>query len=280
MYVLVSPCILDSSLRARGITSDKDRDLFSRAMERCRTFGIEVVPLPCPETIFLGKDREPGHFLGRLDTPAFSDLVDRLEDDVRKIIAVRGNPLCIIGVDSSPACGVNRTWYGESEGRPARIPGRGVFLVRFPDIRACDVSEFACYRIYLAAPLFSEAERNFNLLVRDILTEHLFTVYLPQETGDDTHTRDREEHRRIFERHLRALCDADTVVAVIDGSDADSGTSWEMGYASARGIRVIALRTDFRTVGLHERVNLMLEQSSEVVTGNAMLLASLHSPKE
>ncbi|WP_243670953.1 nucleoside 2-deoxyribosyltransferase [Methanoculleus chikugoensis] len=46
----------------------------------------------------------------------------------------------------------------------------------------------------------------------------------------------------------------------------DSGTSWEMGYAYALKKKVVALRTDFRIAGHHERVNLMLEESAGVVT--------------
>ena len=41
---------------------------------------------------------------------------------------------------------------------------------------------------------------------------------------------------------------------------------------------VIALRTDFRRVGHHEHVNLMLEQSSSVVTMTDQLLVALHAP--
>lgn len=84
-----------------------------------------------------------------------------------------------------------------------------------------------------------------------------------------------EAQRGIFEDHCRALDNADYVVAVADGADADSGTSWEMGYAFARGIPAVALRTDFRMAGLHERVNLMLEQSAKVVGTTDDLLATL-----
>jgi nucleoside 2-deoxyribosyltransferase len=48
-----------------------------------------------------------------------------------------------------------------------------------------------------------------------------------------------------------------------------------MGYAAALKKPVIALRTDFRMNGSHERVNLMLEQASRVVTNKNGLLESL-----
>ncbi len=43
-----------------------------------------------------------------------------------------------------------------------------------------------------------------------------------------------------------ALLSCDVVVALLDGAQVDDGTAWEIGYAYARGIPVIGLRTDFR----------------------------------
>jgi len=143
---------------------------------------------------------------------------------------------------------------------------------------AMDVATFSRYRVYLAAPLFSEAERNYNLSVAGLVREHLFDVFLPQETGDDSASRIKEDQVRIFSDNLRALKNADIIVAVIDGADADSGTSWEMGYASALGKPIIALRTDFRSAGSHEKVNLMLEESAVVVTNMEELLEAITSP--
>ena len=75
MYVLCSPCILNPALRAKGITKSSDLELFRNAIDRCKKFGIEMVPLPCPETEYLGPDRKPGTFLERLNTPEFSNLL-------------------------------------------------------------------------------------------------------------------------------------------------------------------------------------------------------------
>jgi len=278
MYVLVSPCILNPGLRARGITSEKDREWFARALKRCHRYGIEVVTLPCPETLYLGNDREPGMFLDRLNTKEFSDLLDSMEHEVREIVSKRGTPLCIVGVNSSPTCGVNATWYGPTGSPDAKRQGRGAFLSRFSDLTAIDVSVFSQYRLYLAAPLFSAAERNYNHYLAELLRNNLFDVYLPQDTGDDSHTRGRSAHQGIFDQHLAALEATDVMVAVIDGADADSGTAWEMGYAFAKGIPVISIRTDFRMAGHHEHVNLMLEQSSAIVHSEEELLALLLFP--
>jgi len=275
VYVLVCPCILDPSLRARGITSAEDLRAFGRALDRSRRFGIEVVPLPCPETLYLGRDRSPGSLSERLDTTAFHALLDTLEEDVKAELRRRGLPLCIVGVDSSPCCGVNQTHAGERPGEPSKRPGRGAFLARFPAVQAVDVTAFARYRIYLAAPLFSQAERTYNRGLARALADHCFEVYLPQEKSDknDTCGRDSDTTRRIYEDNLAAIRSADLLVAVCDGADTVSGVAWEMGYAAALGIPVVAIRTDFRRVGISERVNLMLEESGRFVENLDELLA-------
>jgi nucleoside 2-deoxyribosyltransferase/predicted secreted protein len=278
MYVLAAPCLLDPSLRAEGITSDADRAVYARALERCREFGVEVVPLPCPETLHLGSPRPPGPLAGRFDTPAFAALLDDLEPGVRSIVAERGPPLCLIGVDSSPCCGVTQHYYDE-----ARRPGRGCWLARFPEVPAVDAAAFARYRVYLAAPLFSAAERSFNRELASFLRSRHLRVYLPQEHGDDCAARGPAAIRALFGRLVEALDASDIVVAVIDGADADSGVAWEMGYAYAHGVPVVALRTDFRRVGDGECANLMLECSA-AVTGSfdelAALLGTLPSKEE
>jgi nucleoside 2-deoxyribosyltransferase len=143
---------------------------------------------------------------------------------------------------------------------------------------AMDVATFSQYYVYLAAPLFSEAERNYNLSIAGLLRNSFFDVFLPQESGDDSITRTKDEQVLIFTDNLKALKNADILVAVIDGADADSGTSWEMGYISALGKKVIALRTDFRRSGCHEKVNLMLEESATVVNSTKQLLEAIKSP--
>ncbi len=270
MFILSSPCVLNENLRADGITTDEDREVFSRCRKRCEEFRIEVVPLPCPETLYLGTPRPPGSFAERLDTPEFSAHLDRLEQEVRKLISVKGEPICILGVNSSPTCGVTTT-YLTSE----KSAGPGVFLKRFSEFRLVDARVFAQYRIYLASPLFSEAERRYNTYLAEVLRKNFFSVYLPQEFDDTEEARGENRERVIYDKNLSELKKADIVVGVIDGSDVDSGTAWEMGYAFASGKRVIALRTDFRKFGVNERVNLMLEMGAEVVSSVDELVSAL-----
>lgn len=63
------------------------------------------------------------------------------------------------------------------------------------------------------------------------------------------------------ETNRRALDEADAVVAVLDGADVDSGTAAEIGYAFARGRRIVGYRSDLRRAGEHDGVvvNLQVE---------------------
>lgn len=118
-------------------------------------------------------------------------------------------------------------------------------------------------KIYFAGSLFTMAEREWNKKIADGLRKRGHTVFLPQE----------EEPREltssaIFEMDCGGLWDADVVVAVVDGADPDSGTSWETGFAAAKAKPVLNVRTDFRGSGEGNfgcRYNLMLAESARTV---------------
>jgi nucleoside 2-deoxyribosyltransferase len=95
-------------------------------------------------------------------------------------------------------------------------------------------------RIYLAGPLFSAAERNFNVELARLLHEKGHEIWLPQEFEQRTMT-----SKQIFARDVEGIDWAEVVVANMDGPDPDSGTCWECGYAY-RKKPVIIFRTDFR----------------------------------
>ncbi|MBV8335153.1 MAG: nucleoside 2-deoxyribosyltransferase [Alphaproteobacteria bacterium] len=95
-------------------------------------------------------------------------------------------------------------------------------------------------KIYLAGPLFSAAERNFNSELTRLLRNKGHEVWLPQEFEQRTMTA-----KQIFVKDVEGIDWADVVVANMDGTDPDSGTSWECGYAYGKK-PVILFRTDFR----------------------------------
>jgi nucleoside 2-deoxyribosyltransferase len=106
--------------------------------------------------------------------------------------------------------------------------------------------------IYLAAPLFSIAEQEFNQRLCDFLTKNGFTVFLPQKECAN------KDLPAIFATCKSGIDQSAVVLAVLDGADADSGTCWECGYAYAKEKPVVALRTDFRQTGDTHGFNAML----------------------
>jgi nucleoside 2-deoxyribosyltransferase len=98
-------------------------------------------------------------------------------------------------------------------------------------------------KIYLAGPLFTTAERNFNEMLADNLVFRGFEVWLPQQNEP----RDKTP-AAIFAKDVEGIDWADAVVGCMDGPDPDSGTAWECGYAYAKGKPVVLFRTDCRGV--------------------------------
>lgn len=125
-----------------------------------------------------------------------------------------------------------------------------------------------CHRLmyaYIASPLCSEAEKSFNLRLRDFLVECGFTCYLPQADGGSLSALvkqgvDDEEtiRRRLFEADCAAIRRSDLVIACLDGRVPDEGLCIEVGMAFTLGIPCLAFKTDTRTA-IRGRDNLMIE---------------------
>ena len=116
-------------------------------------------------------------------------------------------------------------------------------------------------KIYLAGPLFTTAEQEFNRRLSALLQSSGHEVWLPQE-----HEPRERSARAIFETDVAGLDASEVVVANIDGSDPDSGTCWECGYAYKKK-PIILFRTDFREAGdvPGSPFNLMLSASADKV---------------
>ncbi len=117
-------------------------------------------------------------------------------------------------------------------------------------------------RIYFAASLFTQVERKWNRMLADALTEALpgLDVVMPQDFKTAGKYNDQRHYGALFRMCVDGVSSSDAVLAVLDGAEVDSGVAWEMGYAYARGIPVVGVRTDFRP-GAEHGVNIMLSRS-------------------
>lgn len=105
--------------------------------------------------------------------------------------------------------------------------------------------------LYLAGPLFSDAEREFNKRLKENL-ERYFQVYLPQEDGDllvdllEAGFDKEVAINHIFSQDIDAILNADVLLIILDGRSVDEGAAFELGFAYAREKTCIGLQTDPR----------------------------------
>lgn len=97
-------------------------------------------------------------------------------------------------------------------------------------------------KIYLAGPLFTLSDMEFNERLKFGLESGGHDVWLPQEK-----TAHLSDAGPILAVLLEGLGASDVLVGNMDGADPDSGTSWECGYAYAKGKPTILFRTDSRS---------------------------------
>jgi len=98
--------------------------------------------------------------------------------------------------------------------------------------------------IYLVGHFLSEPMRYWVDAITQVLEAKGFSVFSPyRDAGLLTSQSTDEEKRICFENDVKALDRADFVVALLDGLGR-GGTSWEIGYAYARGKPIFGILTD------------------------------------
>jgi len=106
-------------------------------------------------------------------------------------------------------------------------------------------------RIYLAAPLFCEAELDYNKKLADALRMRGYDVILPQELGNDVKQMmindPKTAYREIFDSDIKALKSCDILVMVMDGRVPDEGACVELGIAYCQSMECFGIKTDVRT---------------------------------
>lgn len=122
-------------------------------------------------------------------------------------------------------------------------------------------------KIYFAAPLFCQAELDYNAKLTAILRKEGFDVFLPQECPGtkerfaDPNVNRKELMTELFFLDLKNIDSSDVLLLVMDGRVPDEGACFELGYAYAKGKKCIGIKTDIRV--------------SEYGDDNAMLVGSL-----
>lgn len=94
-------------------------------------------------------------------------------------------------------------------------------------------------KLYFAGPLFSAAERDWNVAFAAALRAAGHEIFLPQEQEPG------KDAAGIFSTDVGGIDWADGMLAIMDGADPDSGTCWEVGYAYGKK-PIVLVRTDMR----------------------------------
>ncbi len=108
--------------------------------------------------------------------------------------------------------------------------------------------------VYIAAPLFSESELDFNLKLNEFLKNLGLKTFLPQEDGHllseliDKGTEKDEAIQKIFQKDLKNIKNCDIVVFIMDGRVPDEGACVEIGLAYANNKECFGLKTDSRSL--------------------------------
>lgn len=108
--------------------------------------------------------------------------------------------------------------------------------------------------VYIAGPLFSKSELDFNLRLNEFLRDLGFNTFLPQKDGHllseliDNGMEKDEAVQMIFEKDIENIKTCDIVVFVMDGRVPDEGACVEIGLAYAYNKECFGLKTDIRSL--------------------------------
>lgn len=127
-------------------------------------------------------------------------------------------------------------------------------------------------KIYIAGKLCTNDEREFLEKVAGLCEEFGFETFLPHR--DVGLAESINDVAKIFEGDIKqGFEDIDLVVAVLNDMHVGAGTAWELGYAYAKGIPAIGIKTD-------ESVEDALEYLSAILIGSMNIVSSLSELRE
>ncbi len=117
-------------------------------------------------------------------------------------------------------------------------------------------------KIYFACPMFSQADKNYNLEIVKILEDYGYKVFLPQRDGIEAAQlegkTEEELTKMIFELDAGEVRKSDIIFMNIDGRVPDEGACVELGMAYAAGKRCYGFKTDTHSVVLGVDLNPMI----------------------
>lgn len=126
-------------------------------------------------------------------------------------------------------------------------------------------------KVYIAGPLCIEKEREFLEIIDEICKKLKLKTFLPHR--DCGLWKSMKDVERIAKGDLDGFKDCKLLIAVLNGFNIGAGTAWEMGYAYANKIPIIAIKTD-------RKPEECIDDISAIIYGTTEILTSLEELKE
>jgi len=121
-------------------------------------------------------------------------------------------------------------------------------------------------KAYIAGPLCLKEEREFLIKIDDICKKLKIKTFLPHR--DCGLWKEGVDFKKIAEGDIKGFEECDLVIANLNGFNVGAGTAWEMGYAYAKEIPVIAIKTD-------RKIKESIEEISAIIMGTTKILSTL-----
>ena len=119
-------------------------------------------------------------------------------------------------------------------------------------------------KIYIAGKLSNNSEKDFLEEITRLCEDLGFETFLPHRDVGLAESLDDVE--RIFKGDIEeGFKDIDLVVADLNGLHVGAGTAWELGYAYAKGIPCIGIKTDESVKDALEYLSSILIYSMDIV---------------
>ncbi len=127
-------------------------------------------------------------------------------------------------------------------------------------------------KAYIAGKLCTEDEREFLEEVDKVCKESGFETFLPHR--DVGLARGIKDVQKVFNGDIKSgFRECDIIIADLNGLHVGAGTAWELGYAYAKGIPTLGIKTD-------ESIADSIEYLSSILIGSMKILSSLEELKK
>jgi len=125
-----------------------------------------------------------------------------------------------------------------------KIPVFLVLILALICLCSCASTQKPVKHVYIASPFFNDVEYDNVGYVESILEKRGLSYFSPMRHDVDAEAGSLDWAYKTFEVDRTEILKADAVVAIYYGSEGDTGTAWECGFAIGNGIPVILVHVD------------------------------------